>query len=118
MPGRSRGANITSSAPRLFSSDILTAQEQPSPWCDRWLHALSLAVFEDALKCLSGHGRDRDKAWEWIRSDADAGLSFRNVCWVLRFNPEAVRRHLLQGGTPQRQVMRIVRFRKAAYRPR
>jgi hypothetical protein len=107
-----------SAAPRLLSPDILTAQEQQSPWCDRWLHALCLAIFEDALKCLEGRQRDRDKAWEWIRSDAEAGLSFRNVCWVLRFNPEAVRKQLLQGGAPQRQVVRTVRFRKAAYRPR
>jgi hypothetical protein len=107
-----------SAVPQLLSPDILTAQEQPSPWCNHWLHALSLAIFEDALKCLEGRQRDREKAWEWIGSDADAGLSFRNVCWVLRFDPEAVRRQLLQGGAPQRQVMRVVRFRKSAYRPR
>jgi hypothetical protein len=109
---------ITSAAPHLFSPDILTAQEQPSPWCNRWLHALCLAIFEDALRCLNGRQRDREKAWEWIRSDTDAGLSFRNVCWVLRFNPEAVRRQLLQGEAPQRQVMRVIRFRKASYGPR
>jgi hypothetical protein len=107
-----------SAGPQLLSPDTLTAQEQPSPWCNHWLHALSLAIFEDALKCLEGRQRDREKAWEWIGSDADAGLSFRNVCWVLRFDPEAVRRQLLQGGAPQRQVMRVVRFRKSAYRPR
>src|SRR2546428_12828523 len=105
---------VASAVPWLFSPDILTTQEQPAPWCNHWLHALCLAIFEDVLKCLDGRQRDRDKAWEWIRSDADAGLSFRNVCWVLNFNAGAVRRQLLQGGTPQGQVVRVVRSRKSA----
>jgi hypothetical protein len=104
-------------AARLLTPHVLLPVQVEQP-VDRWLHALCLAIFEDALKCLDGRQRDREKAWEWIQSDTDAGLSFRNVCWVLRFDPEAVRRQLLQGGAPQRQVARVVRFRKSAYRPR
>ena len=66
--------------------------------------ALMLAVLEDALQCIERgrrrrrfHARRRAaEAEAWVRSDRrDRLFSFLNVCDVLGFDPDAIRRRLL-----------------------
>jgi hypothetical protein len=55
--------------------------------------ALMLAVFEDAVRCyLSGHGRVKIEAEEWVHSlQRRSPFSFVVVCETLGLAPSAVR---------------------------
>lgn len=64
--------------------------------------ALRAAVLIDAIRCLVGAPRIRERparqsALRWILSrDAMAPFSFNNVCEVLGFDPSRLRRSLLE----------------------
>jgi hypothetical protein len=57
------------------------------------MRALMLAVFEDAVRCyLSGSGRIRAEADEWVHSlQRHSPFSFIVVCETLGLDPPAVR---------------------------
>ena len=58
--------------------------------------ALMLAILEDAIRCLEGHGATSDEALVWVRSDADDWpCTFVNVCAALDLDPTALRAGLL-----------------------
>ena len=91
---------------RIFTPDVVLPIQVDHPPADGWLRRLCLAIFDDALKYLGGHGgygdrnaraRYRNEAWEWVLSDTDYCFSFTIVCSVLHLNAEAVRRQLGQG---------------------
>ena len=101
---------------RLLTPSVLLPAQVMSPWADRWLRRLCLAILEDALACLEGKrplsskesygevARRTHEAWKWVMSDTTYLFSFTTVCAVLDLEVEAVRRQVRQRAITERKA--------------
>ena len=101
----------------LFEPDVLLPAQYFGNICTKTLEepekSLMLAVLDDAINCfqdnIMAQSRRRKRlfkdAEEWIlKDDGDWVFSFENICEALGFDPEYVRRGLLQWKEKKRAV--------------
>jgi hypothetical protein len=92
----------------LFAPEVTLPAQMSSGLCSDGttlgVHALMIAILEDAALCIERarrrrHWRTRQLAAEaetWVRSDCQEWLfSFASICDVLGFDPDALRVRLL-----------------------